>query len=163
MKQLLLIRHAKSSWADASQNDFDRPLNERGKSDAPVMAKRLVRHNIKVDAFISSPAKRAKKTCELFAEGFDRKKEDIVLKSELYLAAPGVFEKVISELSDDIETAAIFAHNPGITSFANTLTSTRVDDMPTCSVYAVKINTHKWKHFSKAKKEFLFFDCPKVG
>jgi phosphohistidine phosphatase len=74
-----------------------------------------------------------------------------------------VFEEVISELSDDIETAAIFAHNPGITSFANTLTSTRVDDMPTCSVYAVKINTDRWKHFSKAKKEFLFFDCPKVG
>jgi len=55
-KQLLLIRHAKSSWADFSIADFDRPLNDRGKKDAPVMAKRLLDKKIDIDAFVSSPA-----------------------------------------------------------------------------------------------------------
>jgi len=61
LKSLLLIRHAKSDWADASLKDFDRPLNDRGKRDAPVMAHRLLDKKVKIDAFISSPAKRVKK------------------------------------------------------------------------------------------------------
>ena len=74
-KQLLLIRHAKSSWDDFSINDFDRPLNERGKKDAPVMAKRLLDKGIAIDAFISSPAKRAKKTAEIIAKEYKAEKE----------------------------------------------------------------------------------------
>ncbi len=162
MKKILLVRHAKSSWADATQNDFDRPLNERGKADAPVMAQRLLSRKIVVDLFVSSPAKRAKKTCELFATAFRKNQEEIILKSELYLAPPEVFAQVISGLNDGIETVAIFAHNPGITAFANTLTSTTVDDMPTCSIYALQADTDKWKNFLRAKKSFLFFDYPKA-
>ena len=65
-KTLLIIRHAKSSWDIGTLTDFERPLNERGKRDAPEMAARLKKRNIKIDAFVSSPAKRAKKTAELF-------------------------------------------------------------------------------------------------
>jgi phosphohistidine phosphatase len=61
LKFLLLVRHAKSDWNDPLQKDFDRPLNERGKRDAPLMAHRLLDKNISIDAFIASPAKRAKK------------------------------------------------------------------------------------------------------
>jgi phosphohistidine phosphatase len=67
MKSILMIRHAKSSWDDPGQPDFDRPLNERGKQDAPSMAKRLLEKSVAIDAFISSPAKRARKTASLFA------------------------------------------------------------------------------------------------
>ena len=66
MRQLLLIRHAKSDWGDFSLPDFDRPLNERGKRDAPVMAQRLLDKKITIDAFVSSPAKRAKKNSQSF-------------------------------------------------------------------------------------------------
>ncbi len=161
-KTLLIIRHAKSSWDWETLNDFDRPLNERGKKDAPVMAQRLKNKNILIDAFVSSPAKRARKTAEYFADTYHRKKEDILLVSKLYHAPPSVFFEVVNELNDAFNTVAVFSHNPGITAFVNQLTDeVRIDNMPTCGVFAVKIEGVSWKLFEKAKKEFLFFDYPK--
>ena len=74
MKQLILIRHAKSDWDDPSLDDFDRPLNGRGKRDAPLMAERLRDKDIKIDQFIASPAKRARKTAAIFTEAYKKKK-----------------------------------------------------------------------------------------
>lgn len=162
-KQLILIRHAKSSWADFSIKDFDRPLNERGKKDAPVMAKRLLDKKITIDAFISSPAKRARKTAEYFAAEYELPKKEIIFIDELYLATPAVFTDVISKVSDQYDTIAVFSHNNGITDYANTLTDTRIDEMPTCSIFAVKAEVKNWNAFADAKKEFWFFDYPKAG
>ena len=78
-KILFLVRHAKSSWDNEALPDFERPLNERGKKDAPKMATRLKDKNIIINAFISSPAKRAKKTAELFIKEFGGNKEEIIL------------------------------------------------------------------------------------
>jgi len=78
MKQLLLIRHAKSSWDDAAINDIDRPLNDRGKKDAPKMAERLLDKKVKIDGFYSSPAKRALTTCKLFVKAYDKKEKNII-------------------------------------------------------------------------------------
>ncbi|MEJ8841380.1 histidine phosphatase family protein [Lacibacter sp. H375] len=162
MKSLFLIRHAKSSWDNPTQNDFDRPLNARGLKDAPVMAKRLLDRKIKIDAFISSPAIRAKQTCSLFMKTFKVDEAAMHLQSQLYLAAPDVFMQTIINIPAAISTAAIFSHNEGITEFANTLTSTSIDNMPTSSVFAVKAEIDNWKDFAKAKKEFWFFDYPKL-
>ena len=162
-KIIFLIRHAKSSWDDPSLNDFDRPLNERGKTDAPTMAKKIKHKKIKIDAFVSSPAKRARQTCKYFAKEFDFKKKDIILEPELYEAGEENFFKVIEDLKNKWNRVAIVSHNPGITSFANSLTETKVDDMPTCSVFAVKINADKWKDFRSAGKESLFFDFPRLA
>ena len=162
MKTLLLIRHAKSSWDDISQSDFERPLNERGKNDAPKMAARLKKRNIKIEAFISSPAKRAKKTAEYFIKEFGDKVDDIILVSALYDAGPNNFSDTIKDIDDKYKSAAIFSHNPGITAFVNQLADkANIDNMPTCSIFAVKADVEKWKDFAKAKKEFLFFDYPK--
>jgi phosphohistidine phosphatase len=161
MKKLLLIRHAKSSWADAGMDDFDRPLNERGKADAPLMAQRLLKKDVQIDVFISSTARRAQKTCALFMNEYAIDKEQMILKPELYLAPPEVFYKCITETANEYDTIAIVAHNPGITDCANSLTTTKVDDMPTCAVYAVNVETDDWKKFSTSKKEFWFFDYPK--
>ena len=90
MKTLLIIRHAKSSWDDFSIKDFDRPLNERGKKDAPMMAKRLLKKNISIDTFISSPAKRARKTAEAFVKEY-KEKDQLFFFDELYLAGPSNF------------------------------------------------------------------------
>src|SRR5688572_27194068 len=100
MKELLLVRHAKSSWDDFSVKDFDRPLNDRGKRDAPDMAKRVRDKDIEIDAFISSPAKRARKTAEAFAKEYKDKKDDIIFFKELYLASPSAFFEVISKTDD---------------------------------------------------------------
>lgn len=161
MKYLLLVRHAKSSWGDFSIKDFDRPLNDRGKTDAPVMAQRLLDREIKIDAFIASPAKRARKTAELFVKQYKANKDHIVFFDALYLAGPSIFSRVISETDDHFDTIAVFSHNDGITAFANTLTNTKTDNIPTCGIYAVKIKAKQWGDFPEAEKEFWFFDYPK--
>jgi phosphohistidine phosphatase len=163
LKTVLLVRHAKSDWGDPSLDDFDRPLNDRVKRDAPAMAHRLLDKNIKMDAFISSPAKRAKKTARIFAEVYKRDKDDLLLRDELYGAGENVFKDVIAKADNAFDSIAIFSHNPGITDFANLLTNTRIDNIPTCGVFAVKADCKKWKDFSEAKKEFWFFDYPKAG
>ena len=142
-------------------DDTERPLNERGKQDAPVMAKRLKDKKIEIDIFISSPAKRAHKTCKYFAKEYGLDKKDIVLINKLYGASVTGFLEVISKLEDKYKSVIIFSHNPGITEVANILTSVHVDNMPTCSVFSVQANISHWAEFSKSEKSFLFFDYPK--
>ena len=163
MKALLLIRHAKSDWSAPSLGDFDRPLNERGKRDAPMMAQRLLEKKIKVDAFIASPAKRAKRTASIFAKEYKRGKDEIIFKEELYGAPLNVFYDVIVTVKDKFDSIAIFSHNPGITDFANSLTDTRIDNIPTCGIFAIKIKAKHWSDFKEAQKEFWFSDYPKAG
>lgn len=158
---MLIIRHAKAETV-FTLNDFERPLNDRGKKDAPEMARRLLQKKIKIDAFVSSPAKRARKTALLFGEVFGRTEDDIIFISALYHAPGEIFYEVIEQFNDGFDTVAVFAHNPGITDFANRLTATvRIDNMPTCGVFAVNTDSNSWSDFAKAKKNFLFFDYPK--
>ena len=156
------MRHAKSSWDDLTQKDFDRLLNDRGKKDAPAMAKHINKEkNVELDAIISSPAKRAFTTAKFFAEEFDVKKKNIIESPELYEASIDKFYKAVANLDNDYKSVALFSHNPGITAFVNQLTDTHIDDMPTCGIFAVTIHSDEWSKFKKAKKEFWFFDYPK--
>ena len=161
MKTLFLIRHAKSSWDNIALPDIDRPLNERGKYDAPLMAKKIKDKKIEIDAFVSSPAKRAKKTAEIFMDVLGAKEKKLILVRSLYEATSENYFDIIENLKDKYDTVALFAHNPGITDFINSLECSPVHDMPTCGVYAFKIKTKNWKGFRSASKEFLFFDYPK--
>jgi phosphohistidine phosphatase len=164
MKTILIVRHAKSSWEIGSLKDFDRPLNERGKKDATIMAQRLLDKKIIIDAFISSPAKRAKETAGFFSAVYNKKEENIIFVPTLYHANVATFYETIENINDEFNTVALFSHNPGITAFANELIeSVKIDNMPTCGIFAVKIDTKKWKEFKKATKEFLFFDYPKFS
>lgn len=161
MKELLLVRHAKSSWANPGQDDFDRPLNERGQKDAPIMAKRIIERGVVINGIISSTALRAITTARFFAHENKIPENSIIRHDFLYHAPPERFVKAILQIPDTISTAAVFAHNPGITDFVNQLTDARIDDMPTCAVFAIKIDTDNWKEFSKASKIFWFADWPK--
>lgn len=161
MKTLILIRHAKSDWSHEGLSDSERPLNERGKKDAPDMAKRLRKKGLKIDAFISSPAKRAFRTARFFANEFDVDKEKILVENSLYGAMPSQFEYIIADLKDKDDVVCLFSHNPGITDYANTLTSVRTDNIPTCGIFAVQADVSNWKDFGKAEKKFLFYDYPK--
>ncbi len=162
MKSLLLIRHAKSSW-DLNVDDFERPLNHRGQNDAPAMVKRLIKKEIKIDCFVSSPAKRALTTAAFFAEAYDKKLKDILTIPSLYEPTIHAFYNAIKDLDDGFQTVAVFSHNPTITDFANQLTSVTIDDMPTCAVFAVKADLKNWKEFASVDREFWFFDYPKAG
>jgi len=161
MKTLLLIRHAKSGWDDASLSDFDRTLTERGKSDAKMMAQRIKGQSIDIDSFVSSPAKRAKKTAKIFMKELKKNVEEMLLIPDLYEASVNNFYSTIENLEDMRNVVAVFAHNPGITEFVNSLDCSPVYNMPTCAVFALKIKTNHWKDFHEAEKQFVFFDYPK--
>ncbi len=161
MKTLLLVRHAKSSWDNLTLTDFDRPLNGRGKEDAPQMAKRIRDKKIKIDLFVSSPAKRAKKTANIFMDIYDENTKNLLLIPSLYEASVLNFYNAIEIIDDKYNSIALFSHNPGITEFANSLTDYKIDNMPTCGVFAASIQIKKWNEFKNADREMLFFDFPK--
>jgi phosphohistidine phosphatase len=96
-----------------------------------------------------------------FAEVFKRDKDEIQAVDALYEAPLETFYSVVAGLDNKHDAVALFAHNPGITAFANTLTEVRTDNMPTCSLFAVQADTDDWKTFRESSKKFLFFDYPK--
>lgn len=161
MKTLMLVRHAKSDWSHEGLSDRERPLNDRGHRDAPEMAKRLRKKGVKTDVLVSSDAKRALRTARYFAEEWSIDKDDIRVEESLYGAGVETFAEVVASLRDKEESVALFSHNPGITEFANTLCQVRIDNMPTCSVFAVQADVKSWSEFAAAEKQFLFFDYPK--
>ncbi|MGN6603078.1 MAG: SixA phosphatase family protein [Ginsengibacter sp.] len=160
-KIILLVRHAKSGWNDASLSDIERKLTDRGKSDAKMMAKRLQKREIEIDGFVSSPAKRASKTAKIFMKEYDKNKKKLQLIPSLYEASVVDFYNAVESLDNDYKAVALFSHNPGITDFVNSLDCQPVYDMPTCAVFALEVKLKNWKDFREAKKEFLFFDYPK--
>lgn len=161
MKSILLVRHAKSSW-NFDVDDFDRPLNDRGNRDAPAMAERLMQNSIVIDAIVTSPAKRALTTARYFADSYKMPKTSINVVDALYEPELQKFFATIETLDNKYNTVALFSHNPGITEFANSLTTSRIDDMPTCGILALRINTENWQQFRIAEKTFWFFDAPKL-
>ena len=151
MKTLYIIRHAKSSWAIPGQSDFERPLNERGRKDAPEMASRLKSKNIRIDQFICSPALRARQTCELFCGVYATPLSSISFMDSLYHAPASIMYDVVEQIDNRFHSAALFTHNPGITDFVNSLqVKVTIDNMPTCAVFAVSIAAYDWKHFGEA-------------
>ncbi len=162
MKTLLIIRHAKSSWALIGQSDTDRPLNNRGNKDAPEIANRLLNKNIPIDLFLSSTAVRAKETCIHFSKAFKAKNNNIQFTDDLYHASSKKIFDVIASINNEFNCAAVFTHNPGITDFVNELsTAVKIDNMPTCGVFAVEASIEKWKDFEQCDKRFVLFDYPK--
>jgi len=160
-RTLVMIRHAKSSWDDLSMSDFDRPLNERGEHDAPLMGERLKELKVIPDIIIASTAKRAKQTAKKIAEGVGYDKDDIQWEERLYHCSPSVFEDVIQKVDNKNSTVYIVAHNPGITDFVNRLSGIfRIDNMPTCGVVAAHTDA-AWSEFKAAEKKVFLFEYPK--
>jgi phosphohistidine phosphatase len=162
MKLLYVIRHAKSSWDDIDLNDFDRPLNERGKRDAPRMAKRLKEKEIVPDLMLSSPAKRALSTAKRMAAALDYPKEKIKTDKTLYHADEETIYSVIHGVKNKHDVLFVFGHNPGLTDFVNSMSNeSPIDNVPTCGVVAFSIEINDWAALKPGSARFLFFDFPK--
>jgi phosphohistidine phosphatase len=163
-RKLLLVRHAKSDWANPEEKDYNRPLNARGLRDAPVMGGRLKTRSMVPDLIIASTANRAAATARLMAQAMGYEENRIQWEDKLYHAPPSVFKTIIetSGIGTDIVTLMIVAHNPGITEFANQITEKfSIDNMPTCSMVAVEAEAPDWESFIQATPGLLFFDYPK--
>ena len=127
------------------------------------MAKRLLKKNILIDVFLSCPALRAKTTAEIFADEYEMGRNKIIIIPELYMANNEAFTNTIKNAPAGADIIALFSHNEGITDFANTLSSTRIDHMPTCAVFAVTCDIRSWIDFKPGNNRFFFFDYPKKG
>jgi phosphohistidine phosphatase len=146
MKTLLLLRHAKSSWSDASLADHDRPLNKRGKRDAPRMGKLLRELQRDPDLVLSSTAKRARKTAEkvISASGLDL---SLRLLPELYHADSPTFVSTLREQAGTAQCVIVVGHNPGLEDLLTQLT--RQDELlPTASLADVTLPIDDWRHLA---------------
>ena len=161
MRSLILIRHAKSSWENFEVSDFDRPLNDRGKRDAPEMADRLQKRGIRPDLLLVSTAKRTRKTADSFITAWSLPATQVSYLDELYLASPTTLRNILAALPGQVHTVAVISHNNGLTDFANELTDVRIDNIPTCGIFAVRAPVDNWSQFIEGSKEFWFFDYPK--
>ena len=159
MKKLILIRHAKSDWGNIHQKDFDRTLNARGMRDAPFMAHILKEYVPHIDKIISSPANRAKTTCNFFTEEFEYPKENITYNQGIYEDGQKTILTILSQLDNSINTVCLFGHNPDITSTATYLSGERIDNIPTCGIISINFDFDDWSQAPKVngKKEFFLF------
>jgi phosphohistidine phosphatase len=160
MKTLFLVRHAKSSRDDPSLPDRDRPLDDRGRQDAPKMGKRLAKRDAKSDLLLSSPALRALTTAQLIAEEIGYKRKDIVVDDRLYASSADDLLAVIRALDKKLNRVMLFGHNPEFTDLAHWLAS-EIIDMPTCAVVEFDFDTKAWSDVGEVKPAKVVFDCPK--
>ncbi len=142
MKQLFVLRHAKSSWTDSSLSDFERPLNDRGLNAAPFMGELIARKNLLPDIILSSPAKRAVHTATLIKESSGANAE-IRYDERIYEASPHTLRQIVAELDDAFGSAMIVGHNPGIEGFIRYVTG-KFEPMPTASLAVIEFKKDKW-------------------
>ena len=161
MKTLYLARHAKSYWKDQSIPDFDRPLNNRGKRDAPFMGEVLKDKKIKIGLIISSPAKRTRKTAIEIAAKIGYPEKNILYNEELYEASSTSLIKTLKKVDEKYDSIMMFGHNPGLTLLNNHISNHYIDNIPTCGIVALEID-NKWNEIDKNTCNFLFFEYPKL-
>lgn len=161
MHSLYLVRHAKSSWAEPGLKDSSRPLNKRGKRDAPMMGKLLKNIGEIPDLMVSSPAKRAYSTAKLIAIETGYQEKFIIINESLYMADIEDFVCVIENVNTDIKKLMLFSHNYGITNFANFISSSDIEIIPTCGIVKINFDFDSWKKINNEKGKIEFFEYPK--
>lgn len=165
MKRLILIRHAKSSWDYPMLADFDRPLNPRGRRDAPIMALRLQGMLTPPFRMIASPAVRALTTAQLFAETFELPESQIGIDKRIYDATPGTLLHLINTLDETDEQVLMFGHNPGFTDVARLLVDGPLPfiELPTCGVVILGFEEDRWQDIVPGSAQVLAFRYAKEG
>lgn len=160
MKKLFIVRHAKSSWEDGT-DDFDRGLKKRGKLNTPFMASKLISRGVKIDKILSSSAKRTVKTTQLLNTVFALGDSQIEYSKKLYLASPKMLLENIKSTSDDVNELMIVAHNPGVTQIINHLANEHFENVPTCGVACILFDINTWSDL-KNNGTLGFYIYPKM-
>ncbi len=160
MKNLYIIRHAKSSWKDLNLSDFDRPLNKRGKKDAPFMGELLKNKNIIPDIIISSPALRAKKTAQTIASKINFN-NSIIYDNNIYEASLITLINILKIINDTIDTIFLFGHNPSLNMLVNDFINDFYENIPTCGIIQIEFNCNSWQNISSDNAKLINFDYPK--
>lgn len=161
MKDLILARHAKSSWKFADIPDFDRPLNQRGNRDAPFMGKLLGKMNVKPDILISSPANRALSTAQALAHELGYPLENIMTDKRIYEASEKDMMESVAAIDNKFSIALLVGHNPALTYFVERLTGESIGNMPTCGIVYINLHIENWNDISSGIGKIKFFEFPK--
>jgi phosphohistidine phosphatase len=156
MKNLILIRHAKSSW-DAPVHDKERVLAQRGVRDAHLMAQSISKYIPKLNLIWSSTAKRASETAIIFAQNQMWPLESIIFKDELYTFDASKLEKVIKSCDDSYENVILFGHNEAITDFVNKFGDIFIDNVPTAGFVSLSFTSDSWTNISNGKTKKILF------
>ena len=143
MRTLLLLRHAKSSWKDVTLSDHDRPLNGRGKRDAPKMGRLLRTEQLVPDLVICSTAKRARATTKLVVEtsGYG---EEVIFTPDLYHAASFTYLEVLRQVPDQYRRVLVVGHNPNLEYLLEELTGDW-EHLPTATLAQVTLPIEHWR------------------
>jgi phosphohistidine phosphatase len=158
MKKLFLVRHAKSDWNNPTLKDIERHLNERGYANANQMSQEF---KVTPDIIITSPAIRAISTALIFARNLNYNANNITIKQELYDTSVKDYLSVVHSADDKFKTVMLFAHNPTISDFANSLMKSHSIEMPTCAIVGISFNIENWKDVKVNTGEQILFDFPK--
>ncbi len=158
--RIWLIRHAKSSWADAGQKDFDRPLNKRGNANGPKMQAWLAEQTHKAQWLWTSDAKRALATATFVQAGFGLARDHLEATHELYHASADALLDVIRRTPAEFENVAVVAHNPGLTALVNSLAGHITVNLPTFGVVRLRCDP-PWQELQFGQCEKELFCSPK--
>lgn len=161
MKELILIRHAKSSWKNLSLDDFLRPLNKRGRRDAPFMAKKLKSLIEKPDLIISSPSIRTKITLDSFLKEFDYK-DEIIFDKSIYEAPLENLLNSLKNSDNSSRTIFLIGHNPSFNSLADYLLGGFNENIPTSGIVKMTLDINSWSDLKENCGSLEFFIYPKM-
>ena len=161
MRTISFIRHAKS---DQSVNlpDFERPLNQRGLKDAPMMGQIIKDKYLQPDLILSSPAMRAKTTAKLIAKSINYPETEIIFMENLYFADTEAFFNIIHQVNNNFKQLFIVSHNPGTTYIINRISKARLDHMPTCGIAEITFEVNHWSEIQDKSGVLKRFDTPKM-
>ena len=161
MKTIYLVRHGKSSWKYPNLDDFERPLNKRGRKNAPFMGAILKKLKVAPDLIISSPANRASTTARIVAHHINYSLEEIQYSENIYEFSANALIDVIEHLNDDIKKVMLVGHNPALTDLANYIGDTPISNIPTSGVFCADLDIPSWAKISDSCGKLKFFEYPK--
>ena len=159
MKKIFVLRHSKSSWKDSSLGDFHRPLNSRGKTDAPMMSSYLSTRIDMIDFLHCSSAIRTSDTSKYFIERINF--INIEYDESLYHSSSLEIINNIKYYDEQYNSAMIIAHNPGLTNFVNEITNIMLDNLPTTGLVEINFDCAKWADISQNNSTVIDIKFPK--
>lgn len=161
MKTLYFLRHAKSSWKDAELSDIDRPLNKRGKENAPLMGRHLRKLKVKPQLIISSPSKRTMTTALIVADKIGYEEKNIKIDMGLYGANVAEIVQLVYHLDDNLNKVMLVGHNPSFTLIVDYFTGQPIDNMPTSGLIQIDFDIKSWRDIAPKVGKLKLFEFPK--
>jgi phosphohistidine phosphatase len=161
MKTLYLVRHAKSSWQYPDLDDFERPLNKRGRQNAALIGDRLKKSKVTADLIMSSPATRAAMTARIIAAKIVYPLARIRYSEAIYEASDHALLHIIKRLDKSLHRAMIVGHNPALNELANYVGDQAISNIPTCGICCLELDISSWASMGEHCGQLKFFEFPK--